>query len=102
MSQASLGCFIFISQGNSYPSECETPDVSIDYDTWHTVRIETDPNTAKVRFCLDNTLIGSHTPDAAAALLASDQLQVAGTVWGVDLKSSATRYVANVRIAPAQ
>ena len=102
MSQASFGCSVFISQGNNYPSEYATPAVSVDYNTWHTARIETDPNTANVRFYLDNTLIGSHIPTDATALLASDQVQVAITIWGADSSSSATRYVDDVRITPAQ
>ena len=102
MSQASFGCSIFISQGNDYPSEYATPGVSVDYNTWHTARIETDSATATVRFYLDNMLIGSHTPTDAMALLASDQVQVAITVWGADPNSSATRYVDTVRITPVR
>jgi len=102
MSQASFGCSVFISQGNSYPSEYETPGVSVDYNTWHIARIEIDPNTANVQFYLDNTLIGSHIPTDATALLASDQVQMRITVWGADSSSSATRYVDDVRITPAR
>ena len=102
MSQASFGCSVFISQGNSYSSEYETSGVSVDYNTWHTARIEIDPNTANVRFYLDNTLIGSHIPTDATALLASDQVQLRITVWGADSSSSATRYVDDVRITPAR
>lgn len=101
-SQASFSCGIFIHQGNSYPSEYWTPEVLVDYGSWHTARIETDPYTANVRFYLDNTLIGSHTPTDAAALVGNDQLQVAITVWGAEANSSATRYVDDVRITPAQ
>ena len=102
MSRASFGCSVFISQGNDYPSEYATPGVSVDYNTWHAARIETDSATATVRFYLDGMLIGSHTPTDAVALLASDQVQVALTVWGADPNSTATRYVDDVRITPAQ
>lgn len=101
-SRASFRCSIFIREGNNYPNEYSTPSVSVDYESWHTVRIEMNPNTANLRFYLDNTLIGSHTPNDAAALLAADQLQVAITVWGAEANSSATRYVDDVRITPAQ
>lgn len=101
-SRASFYCTIFIRQGNSYPNEYSTPGMSVDYDSWHTARIETNPNTANVRFYLDNTLIGSHTPSDAAALLSNNQMQMGITVWGGDPNSSATRYVDDVRITPAR
>jgi PKD repeat protein len=100
--RASFGCNIFIREGNSYPTEYSTPGMSVDYDSWHTVRIETNPNTANVRFFLNNALIGSHTPNDAAALVTNDQMQVGITVWGADPNSSATRYVDDVRVAPVQ
>ena len=67
-SQASFGCSIFIQQGNDYPSEYETSGFPVDYNTWCTVRIDTDPVTGNVKFYLNNTLIGSHVPaDATRA-----------------------------------
>ncbi len=102
LSQASFGCRIFLRVGNSYPAEYVTPGVAVPYDSWRTVRISFDPNTANVKFYLDNALIGSHTPSDAAALLTNDQMQVAITVWGADPNSSATRYVDDVRITPAR
>jgi PKD repeat protein len=102
LSQASFGCYIFIRQGNSYPNEYETPGIAVNYDTWHTIRIELDPNTANVRFYLDNALIGSHTPSDAASLLTSEQVQIRIVVWGAAADSTATRYVDDVRITPAQ
>lgn len=102
LSQASFGCSIFIRQGSSYPSEYSTPGMSVPYDSWRTVRISFDPNTANVKFYLNNALIGSHTPSDAAALLANDQMQAGIAVWGAEPNSSATRYVDDVRIAPAQ
>ena len=101
-SRASFSCSIFIREGSSYPNEYLTPGVSVDYNSWHTVRIETDPTTATVRFFLDNTLLGSHTPNDAAALVVNDQMQVEITVWGAEPNSSATRYMDDIRIAPAQ
>jgi hypothetical protein len=102
LSQASFGCYIFIRQGNSYLNEYETPGIAVNYDTWHTIRIELDPNTANVRFYLDNALIGSHTPSDAAALSTSEQVQIRIVVWGAEANSAATRYVDDVRITPAR
>jgi hypothetical protein len=102
LAQASFGCYIFIRQGNSYPSEYSTPELFVNYDTWHTVRMEFDPHTANIRFYLDNALIGSHTPADAAALRVNDRMIVAITVWGAEPNSSATRYVDDVRIMAAR
>ena len=63
-------CQVAQSQGQEY----QTPDLLVNYDTWYTLRIETDPATANMRFFLDNTLLGSHTPKNAAALLNANTL----------------------------
>lgn len=101
-SQAWLGCSIFIRQGDNYPQEYATDGFPVDYNTWCTARIETDPTTGNVKFYLNNALIGSHLPNDAAALVSSDQMTVAITNWGGDPNSSATRYVDDVRITPAR
>ncbi|HNS02965.1 MAG TPA: PKD domain-containing protein [Anaerolineae bacterium] len=100
--QASFHCHIFTRQGSNYPDEYSTPGVSVPYDSWHTVRISLDPNTANVKFYLNNALIGSHTPNDAAALLTNHQMQVAISVWGSGPNSSATRHVDDVRIVPTE
>lgn len=100
--QAAFQCYVYVSQGGSYPAEYATPRVWVDYDMWHKVRVEADPNTGAVRFYLNNALIGSHTPADAAALVTSDTMKVAVVTWSVAANSSATRYVDDVRITAAR
>ena len=100
--QASFGCSIFIREGDNYPSKYETNGFPVDYDTWCTARIETDPNTGNVKFYLNNAQIGSHAPADGAALVASEQMRIFITNWGGSPNSSATRYVDDVRITPAK
>ncbi len=94
-------CQISQSQGDNYYNEYHTPSIPVNYDTWYTLRIETDPATANMRFFLDNTLLGSHTPKDAAALLSINTFspRLAAVNFGENAQS--TRYVDWVRITPA-
>ena len=59
--------------------------------------IEVDPQTARVRFYVDDQLIGSHVPaDAEALRLAQFHSDV--HAWNNDANTYATRYVDDVRI----
>ena len=100
--KASVGCSVFIRQGSAYPVEYNTPGFLVDYDAWNTLRIQADPTTGTLRFYLNNTLMGTHTPADAAQLVATDGLQVLITAWGIAPNSAATRYVDDVRIMAAQ
>ena len=100
--KARAGCSVFIRQGSAYPVEYNTPGFLVDYDIWNTLRIQADPTTGTLRFYLNNTLMGTHTPADSAQLVATDGLQVLVTAWGVSPNSAATRYVEDVRITPAQ
>jgi PKD repeat protein len=100
--RASVGCSVFIRQGSTYPVEYNTPGFLVDYDSWNALRIQADPTTGALRFYLNSTLMGTHTPADAAQLVATDGLQVLVTAWGVSPNSSATRYVDDVRIIPAR
>jgi oligopeptide transport system substrate-binding protein len=100
--QASARCAIFTRQGATYPEEYGTATIPVDLDIWHTFRIETDPNSAAIRFLLNGTLIGAHTPTDAVALIAANNMEVAITVWGDAPNATATRYVDDVRIIPVQ
>jgi PKD repeat protein len=91
-------CQIAQSQGQEY----QTPDILVNYDTWYTLRIETDPTTANMRFYLDNTLLGRRTPKDAAALLSANTLSPRLAALNVDQGGQCTRYVDDVRITPAQ
>ena len=91
-------CQVAQSQGQEY----QTPDLLVNYDTWYTLRIETDPATANMRFFLDNTLLGSHTPKNAAALLNANTLSPRLAALNFDQGGKCTRYVDDVRVTPAR
>jgi hypothetical protein len=71
------------------------------YDTWNTFRIEADPTTAEVRLYLNGSLVGSHVPNDAAALLTAVNCRARIKLTN-DPNSTATRYVDDVRITPVK
>ena len=74
----------------------------VDYETWHTVRIEADPSTANLCFYLDGVMLGCHTPNDAAALKVSNRLGVRLEIWNSGANDTGTRYVDDVRITPTR
>lgn len=79
-----------------------TPSVRGAFDTWHTARIEADPNTANLRFYFDGGLVGSYTPTDAAALRTTNDLRPKVGVWNDGPNTFLTRYADDVRITPAR
>ena len=71
------------------------------YDAWNTVRIEANPTTAEIRFYLNGSLVGNHVPNDAAALLTAANCRARFQLTN-DPNSTATRYVDDVWITPAQ
>ncbi len=74
----------------------------VDYDTWRTVRLEANPTTMGLRFYVDGTLIGTHTPNDATALKAATNLRPWIEMWSSDPNAASIRYVDDVLITPAQ
>ena len=72
------------------------------YNTWNTVRIEANPVTAELRFYLNGSLLGSHVPTDAAALLVASNFSAHIRVKNDEPFATSTRYVDDVRITPAQ
>jgi len=101
-SQAAVSCNVRAKVGGSWLYEYYTPQVSVDYDTWHTARIQADAGTATLQFYLDDVLLGSHIPSDAGALKVTNRLSPRIEVWNGTANASATRYVDDVRITPAQ
>lgn len=95
-------CSITLWKNRGSRYEYFTPGKPIDADTWHLLRIETDSHTADVRFYLDDSLIGSHTPQDAHTLLdvTTFQSKIVALNSGDGVKC--TRYVDDVRITPAR
>jgi PKD repeat protein len=99
--QAHINCRVSVNPGGVWQDEYLAPGMFVNYNDWHTFRIEADPISAHLRFYLDGVLFGDHSPQDAAALLAARSLW-AGIVWGRSPNSTATRYVDDVRITPAR
>jgi hypothetical protein len=97
-SQPSLECNIGGSSGLAY----STGYHDVAYDTWHRVRIEANPVSAELRYYLDGDLIGSHVPSDAADVLQADSFVPRISACTYSTGTSATRYVDDVRITPAQ
>lgn len=95
-------CDIATDSGDKINFEYVTKGIPSAYDMWYSARIEADPRTANLRFYLNNTLVGSHTPADAAALTTANNLQPSVGVWNDGADTYATRYVDDVRITFVQ
>jgi len=95
-------CSIILWKDRGSRNEYFTPGKPIDPDTWHLLRIETDSHTGNLRFYLDGSLIGSHTPEDAATLLGVTTFQPKIVAQNIGDGVKCTRYVDDVRVTPAQ
>lgn len=79
----------------------ETEHIPCQYDTWYTMRFVSDPNTGKVRFYLDNELIGESAFSNVSFLrnLSGFSLQVGS--W-ISPEESFLGYVDDVKIGTAK
>ena len=99
--EAFFYCDVTTNPGGVFNVEYKT-STSASLDTWHAVRIETNPATAEQRFYLDNKLAGSHVPKDAASLILATTFQPQVTVWNGAADTTVTRYVDDVRITPTR
>ncbi len=97
----SIVCDVSTYDGTGDAREYRSPVVPTQFDTWYTVRIETDPDTARLSFYVDGVLIGTHLPQDAAALKTAKLSPKVG-VWNGAAGTTATRHVDEVRITPAR
>ncbi len=67
--------------------------------TWHTLRIEVDPNTTTFTYFADGQLIGSHTP-TNAEMLKTAKFSLEVGVWGPAPSEPFTGYIDDVKIGP--
>ncbi len=96
-SEAYLGCSIASSTEGEYhqggPAQV---------DRWYTMRIEVDPNTARFCFYQDDSLLGCHTPNDAAALKVASNFTARIGAWNGEANPTGTLYFDDVYITPAQ
>jgi tetratricopeptide (TPR) repeat protein len=74
--------------------EFNTDFIPTEFDRWHTVRIEVNPNTMEFSFLIDGQLIATHIP-ASAEQLKNDKFTLHVGTWGED---TVIGYVEDVRI----
>jgi hypothetical protein len=102
--QATYACHVMTQDPGTGDSTLEhgTPAVTVPYDTWHTARIEVNPATAEFRYYLDGTPIDTYVPNDAPALIAETNIRASLLAWNDYADAASTRYVDDVRIAPAR
>ena len=89
--------------GNNQPSSQEfvVSQGGLSFDTWYTIRIEMDPNTAQVCFYLNNGGLGCHIPNDAATLKTIANLVPRLGVWNGLANATGVRYFDDIYITPA-
>lgn len=66
--QTNYGCEVCTTINGQYVCEYTTESFSVDYNSWHTAKIEIAPKTFELLFYLDDKLIGKHIPTNANEL----------------------------------
>jgi hypothetical protein len=66
--QAQLSCGVASDRNGTFTEEYNVAGPATAYDTWHTVRIEMNPESGEFAFYVDGQSIGAHTPVEAEAL----------------------------------
>ena len=84
--QASFYCDVTTDPRGVYEVEYST-GTSASLDTWHVLRIETDPSTAELGFFLDGKLVGNYVPTDAADLVTANTFRPKVTVWNGDVNT---------------
>ena len=70
----------------------------VEYNRWYTLRYEVDPGTMKVSCFVDDNLVGTKIPDDASRLKNSLFQRYIQTY--IEVRSSATTFIDDVRIIP--
>jgi hypothetical protein len=106
----SLNCSIFGRQQDVAGwASCDTSEgyyesspngFKVAYDSWHSVRIEMNPDTAEITFYVDDQPIGSTVP-ANPEEFKNAPFQVKLRAWSAD-GGLVTGYIDDIRIGPAE
>ena len=99
--QPLFGCDVHIYNGNVYTSEFNIPQQALSFNTWYTIRIEVNPCSGQFSYYLNNSFIGSYTPNDATTLINLNSFDLRIGLWNGDPNSTATRYVDDVKVTPA-
>jgi hypothetical protein len=90
-SMALAYCWAGTGKGGEYSPQSKY----VNFDTWHTFRIEIDPDTMKITYYIDSDMVGSFTPDKADELRKSRYYVVLGVH---SVTTSITGYIDDVKI----
>lgn len=100
LKQAQLSCSVASYRNDTFSEEYRANAPSVAYGTWHTVRIEMDPDSGEYTFFVEGQPIGAHTP-ADIKNLRSAQFQAQLRVYLED-GSLVTGYLDDIRIGPPE
>jgi hypothetical protein len=98
--QAQLSCGVASDRNGMFTEEYRADGPAVAYDTWHIVRIETNPESGELTFFVDGQPIGAHTP-AEIELLKSAQFNAELQLYLED-GSLITGYFDDIRIGQAE
>lgn len=96
--QAMFGCGSDINANGQTVSEYSTQSIAVNYNEWHTIKMELIPETFKIRYFLDDKLIGEYTPVNADEL----KNKVLRFAFGVYTDTNFTGYIDDVIVQPAK
>lgn len=104
--QPSLGCDVHIYNDDVYTSEHAVggtviAGIPINFNTWYTITIAANPNTAQFKYYLNGSLFDTYTPNDAVRLITASNLDTRVGLWTGDANARATFYVDDVKITPA-
>lgn len=95
---AMFGCGSDINTNGQGVTEYSTQPIAVNYDEWHTIKMELVPSTFKIRYFLDDQLIGENLPTNADELKNS----VLRFAFGVYTDTNVTGYIDDVVVQPVK
>lgn len=96
--QAMFGCGSDINANGQTVAEYSTQSIAVNYNEWHTIKMELIPETFKIRYFLDDKLVGENTPINADEL----KNKVLRFAFGVYTDTNFTGYIDDVIVQPAK
>lgn len=96
--QTNFTCEVCTTINGQYVCEYTSESFPVNYNEWHTTKIEVAPNTFGLRFYLDDKLIGEHTP-ANANELKGKFLRM---FFGVTADKNIVGYFDDIIVQPAK
>jgi len=96
--QATFACSSDINASGQGTAEYSTQSIAVNYDEWHTIKMELIPETFKIRYFLDDQLIGENIPVNADEL----KNKVLRFAFGVYTDTNITGYIDDVIVQPVK